>query len=293
MDENKNYENNEELTAEEAVEEAVEDVAEEIAEVDDVIDEVTEEAAENIDEALEEAAEAIEEELEALEEMTEAPKKSKNGIIAAVLAVAVVVAAVAALILYEPNKYNKQYIDITGTTLQDLLDQDGGGMTLEEFIKQNGLPEDMPANTHINAAQNNIKMSFYAEMAGMDFEAYKQAAQLPEGITETSTLGDAMGELTLKEYVGEENIEQFKTEYSLGEEVTGDTKFKEVRDTVDKVRRDQYRQQMKEAEEAEKAAEESAETPEAGEVPAEGEALAEGEAPAEGDAAEPTAAPEE
>ncbi len=279
MDENKNLENLEENEAVEAVEEIVEETAE-------AVEEVAEEATQDVEAVIDAAAEAVEEAVEKLEPV-EIKKGSKIGAIVAVVLAIVVVAAAVITSNMEFNKYNKLgYVDISGRTVQDLLDAQG--MELEEFLTAYGLPADMPADTTEAAAYYCIPAKKVAEMYGMDFATMKETLKIPETVTEDTPWGEAEGEIALSDYVGAENVDAFKSQYGLGDEVTAETKWKEIRNTVDIAQKEQREAQEKAAEEAaKKAAEEAAnaetEAEDGAEAPAEGEEAApvEGEKDAE------------
>ena len=188
------------------------------------------------------------------EEPEEIKKGSKIGIIIAVIAAVVVIAVAAMTSMMETNKYNKMgYVDISGKTVQDLIDQQG--ITLEEFLETYGLPSDMPADTIEAAAYYTIPVKNIAQMYGMDFESLKEKLQFPDTITEDSTWGEAEGEVTLANYIGEDNLEEFKSQYGLGDNVTGETKWKEIRNTVDEKQKAQREEQEKAQAEAEKSKE--------------------------------------
>lgn len=182
-------------------------------------------------------------------ELTAADSKRKN-IIAASTAAAVIIVLVVIAVLYnmdvfETNKYNKMgYVNISGRSLSDIAD--AAGVTLEELKQRYELPEDMPGDTDEAAAFYNMPARKIAEMYGMDFAEIKESLQLPDTITETTPWGEAEGEALLKNYVGEDSIDSFKEEYGFGDDVTGDTKWKDIRNTVDKAMLEERKKQEKE-----------------------------------------------
>ena len=274
----------------EAVEEKVEEVAEEAAEA---VEEIVEEAAETAMDEVADAANTIEEMVEGFggdEENIPAPKKNMGKLIGIIAAAVVVIAIVVLCIVFGPqwfNKYNRMgYIDVSGQTVQDIADS--AGMTLEEFLTEYDLPSDMPKNTSETAAFYTIPVSRMAEMYGMDFATMKDVLEWGDEVTETSTWGEAEGATKVGVYVGEENLEDFKSYYGLGDEVTAETLWSEIRNTIDQQRRDERiameaemaqaeQEALKEQEDAaeEEKADDKADDTEA-EAPAEGE-----EAPAE------------
>lgn len=231
MDENKNYETEEITEATEETVEAVEEVAEEVA-----AEEFVEEAAEEIsEETTEEPVEEVAEEpvvTEVVPEPEETKKGSKKvGIIAVIVALIVIAAAIVTSTI-DFNKYNRMgYVDISGQTIGDLAEQQG--ITLEEFLDMYSLPKDMTADTTEAAAYYNIPVGRIAQMYGMDFETLKTTLNLGAEVVAETPWGVAEGEVTLGDYVGAENVDAFKAQYALGEDVTAETKWKEIRNIVD------------------------------------------------------------
>ena len=249
MDENKNFnEENLEETIPETVEKA-----------EEAIEEVIEKAEETVEEVIEEAEDAVEEVLEKAEEIEakipQPIKKNKKlgAIIAIVVAVlAVVIGAVTSQMDF--NKYNNLgYINVSGQTVQDVLDVQN--MELSEFLEMYGLPEDMPATTYIESAQYLMTMDKFAEIVGLSLDEVKTTLKMPEHVTGDFTFGDAEGEILLKDYVGEENIENVKVQYGLDSSVNGETKWGDVRNHIHQVQYDVRLAEEKAAAEKAKEAE--------------------------------------
>lgn len=286
MDENKNLENLEEVTeAPEAAEEVVEEAPEVVEEVAEEVTEAIEEAAEEVAEEMSEDAVAAEDTevaegtAEVVEEVVP-EKKSKAGVILAIILVVAIIAAACVWFFMPKNKYNKMgYVDISGKTVQDLADQ--MGVDLAAFLAQYELPADMPADTTESAAYYNIPVKIMAQMFGMDYATMNETLHFPETITENSTWGEAEGEVTLQYYVGEENLASFKEQYGFGDEVTLETKWKDVRFTVDSAQKEARIEQEKAMAEAEKEAEQDAQTETDADAEVEVETEGEAEAPAE------------
>ncbi|MCH5185905.1 MAG: zinc ribbon domain-containing protein [Oscillospiraceae bacterium] len=130
------------------------------------------------------------------------------------------------------NKYNEMgYINISGRTLEDIAGD--VGMSVDEFKAEYRLPEDMTGDTYESAAFYNMPTGKIAEMYGMEFSGVAELLKLPDTVTETTPWGEAEGEAMLKNYVGEDAVDAFKKEYGLGDNITGDTKWKYIRNTVD------------------------------------------------------------
>lgn len=288
-------------TVEEAVtEETTEEIIEETAEAVEVADEeAVQEVTENSDEeaATEETeaeegtvldGEAVSDEEYVEGELTEAEeskKNSKTAIISVVIAAVVLVAAVAVYFLIgRSNPYAKDYVDVSGKTIEQIADE--SGLEFTEFLEMYDLPEDMPKTTSENAAYYNIPAAKYAEMMGMDFASIKEILGWDDTITEETTIGDAFDKTTIGKRVGEDQVEAFKAEYELDDSITADTLWVEIRNIVDTKLKEQT-----EAQKAEEEAAENADSDEAESAETEGESA---EAPAEDAEAEGSeeAAPE-
>lgn len=269
MSEENKFNNEEEImdeTAQETVE-ATDETAEEVTEAVEYAAEET--TAENDGEAVEENAEEIsatepiegEAEGETIEfsPVDEAPKSKKTAAIV-ISAVAVLVIAAVLIFLYVAgyfgmwfNKYNRGYIDTTGRTIGEVAEQ--SGMKLEEFLEMYGLPKNMPENTYESAAFYTMPVSKTAEVYGLTFDAMKEQLQLPDTVTENDKWGDVEGEITLGVYLGGEDvIDQFKEYYGLGDEVTAETKWKDIRVAVDTKQKEAREEAERKAEEAKNSA---------------------------------------
>lgn len=259
-EENNESVNNEEQTPtqpQEPTEETVETQAEPVETVETPAEtEVTETeetpvvANENTDVEVDEAVAAAQAAFESVQK-NEQKKGGKGGLIAIIVAAVIVVAVVVVLaVKFGPsmfNKYNRLgYVDVSGRTVAQVAEE--SGMDIDEFLQQYDLPADMPGNTTESAAYNCIPVSKMAEMYGMDFNTIKEVLKFSDDVDEDTTWGDAIGQVTLGNYVGEDNLAEFKETYGFGDDVTADTLWKDVRQTVD----EKSRQQRIESEKAEK-----------------------------------------
>ena len=129
------------------------------------------------------------------------------------------------------------YVDVTGRTVGEVAKE--RGLELAEYLAEYDLPSDMPELVSETEANYTIPAYRMAEMYGMSFEALKQTFELPDSVTEDMTWGEAIGEATIGAYAGEGNIESFKKLYNLDNSVTEATKYKEVREQVDTVKKQQ------------------------------------------------------
>lgn len=214
-------------------------------------------------------------------------KKSKAPVIVAIVAAVVIIAAAIIVVATGKfgewtNKYNRGYVDTTGRTVAEVAEQIG--MTYEEFLEEYGLPKDMPKNTYEAVAFYTMPAKKAAEVYGISFDQIKQMLGLPDDTDENKPWGEVEGEVKLGTYLGgADYVDTFKEQYGLGDEVTADTLWKEVRPIVDAKTKEQREEQEKLAAQssAEPAAQSSAE-------PADGEdnSTASSDAPEETPAAE-------
>ncbi len=202
--------------------------------------------------------------------------ETEDIIVAAVIVVAIVVVLAVKFGPSMFNKYNRLgYVDVSGRTVAQVAEEQG--MDVDEFLEQFDLPSDMPGNTTESAAYNCIPVSKMAEMYGMDFNTIKEVLKFPDDVDEDTAWGDAIGQVKLGDYVGEDNLAEFKETYGFGDDITADTLWKDVRQTVD----EKSRQQRIESEKAEKESDKNKDTDSAEST----------EAPAETESADATEAP--
>ena len=222
-------------------------------------------------------------------------KKSKAPVIVAIVAAVVIIAAAIIVVATGKfgewtNKYNRGYVDTTGRTVAEVAEQIG--MTYEEFLEEYGLPKDMPKNTYEAVAFYTMPAKKAAEVYGISFDQIKQMLGLPEDTDENKPWGEVEGEVKLGTYLGgADYVDNFKEQYGLGDEVTADTLWKEVRPIVDAKTKEQREEQEKLAAQssAEPAAQSSAEpAAQSSAEPADGEdnSTASSDAPEETPAAE-------
>lgn len=154
----------------------------------------------------------------------------------------IVVSIIAALLLcgniyyYMTNIFNRYnhigYLNVNGYTIGEVVA--GMGMGFDEFKEMYGLPKDLRKDTYMNAAQSLIPVAKMAELNGTDINGLRETYKFGEEITEKSTWGQAIDSMSLKDYVGEEQLAEFKTKYELGDEITGETKWGTIRKNVEK-----------------------------------------------------------
>lgn len=169
------------------------------------------------------------------------------------------------------KKYNSLgYENVSGLTIGEWCEENS--IDFERFVTQYNLPADITEDTYFDVAQYMMPAWVMSEMYGTDFATLKENFELPDKIQVNITNGGLFGlfskgktvemeinenmpwgliydEVTLKVLVGEDGLEKFKEEYGFGDEITLDTKWKEVRPILEK--------KEKEAKEQEEAAAEA------------------------------------
>lgn len=128
------------------------------------------------------------------------------------------------------------YIDVTGRTIKDVSRD--LGMELSEYIKENALPSNIPSLTSETEAMYTMPVSRKAQTYGMDTSAFLKSLNLPDTISPDTPWGKVLSEVTLGDYVGEGNIENFKKMYDLPDSVNSNTPYGEILNDVDKVKRE-------------------------------------------------------
>lgn len=222
----------------------------------------------------------------------EVKKKNSNAPIIAIIIVLTLIVAALAYFLFgnRGNKYNKLgYVNVSGRTIQEIADS--AGIELKDFLSEYSLPEDMPGDTfEINAIYNMPAKVYLQNMIGIGFDDMKQAMNIPEETTPTEpkTLIEKIksifvkekpqqidentpwyiveGELTVSDYSGG-SIDQFKEYYGLGDDVTGETKLKEIQDQINQKTSEMLaEQQVKEKEQESKENSENIDSEKVGEA---------------------------
>lgn len=208
------------------------------------------------EEILEEVKQAETEEVCEVNEEIVPEEKGKRSLWFIVVIAVLIVVAVGALTVTGLramgiiNPYEKDYIDVTGRTAADIAKDKS--YKYSKFLKEYGLPEDMPKSTSERAVYYNIPVKKFVEKTpGIEsFEQLKADMGWDDSITEDTTMGDALDVTKLKYYVGEEQLERFKALYELSDDVTGETLYGEVRNIVDTKEKEFHIAEQQAAEEA-------------------------------------------
>jgi len=133
------------------------------------------------------------------------------------------------------------------------------GIDFEQFLIGNGLPTDMTKDTYIEVATYLMPVSSYMETFATEFGMTKITLDSGEEveITKDMPIGLVIDDMkvsdAIKFMMGQEDLEAFKAEYGFGEEVTAETKWKEIRAKVEDVDIEKRIAEEKAAEEAEAA----------------------------------------
>lgn len=156
-------------------------------------------------------------------------KKLKKRLI---IATTVFFAIIIFIMFFSGNKYNKDgIINPSGRTISDIASE--RGISVAQLKEEYSLPKDMRADTLEAAAYYNIPTEKMAEMNSMTFEEFAEMFGWGDGIKPDTPWGEAQGETLLRYmYRSEKALDSFKKQYNLGDDVTGETKYKEVRDRV-------------------------------------------------------------
>lgn len=160
----------------------------------------------------------------------------KSSTTIAVAVAVLTVGIVVSLLLFNNgimNPYEGDYVDVTGRTAADLAKEKG--ISFNDFLKEYGLPEDMPKQTSERAVYYNIPVGKIVEKSKNvgTFEELKEQMGWDDSVTPETTIGEALDKTTLSNYVGDEQLDRFKSLYELSDEVTGETLYGEVRNSVD------------------------------------------------------------
>lgn len=131
------------------------------------------------------------------------------------------------------NPYNKKYIDVTGSSIEEIADE--LGMDLDEFLEEFGLPADMPGDTHENAALYTMPFKTAVEkIYDSDVETIKGELGITYDIPDDATYVEVIDKVALKYMLAQGQLDEFKEHYGFGDDVTENTLWGEVRQTVDK-----------------------------------------------------------
>lgn len=152
------------------------------------------------------------------------------------VAAAVMLTALATQVNAEYNRYNEMdAVNVYNNTLQDVADM--SETTVEEFKKQFGLPEDMPADTNETIAFDYVPLKVWAENSGTTFEeALPELQALYKGeeeLTEDTHYGDFLKNVTLADYIGDADVDAVIEQLNIVG-VTADSLYGDIRTKVER-----------------------------------------------------------
>lgn len=133
------------------------------------------------------------------------------------------------------NKYNEMdFVNTANRTLEEIAVEKE--ISVDEFKKMYGLPEDMPADTNEAAAFYNMTVENVAKMYGLttdEFLAQLKAGSSSDIEINKDTLYDvAYGSITIKHHIGNLSFEDFKKAYELSDDITEDSLIGQIRNKV-------------------------------------------------------------
>ena len=133
------------------------------------------------------------------------------------------------------NPYNEMdCINLSNKTISDYAYE--SDIILEEFKEMYGLPEDMLGDTNEAVAMGYIPLKKFAEISKVTLDEvityYKDGYIGTEEITGDTLLKEVDGNVKLAKALGETPIEEFRTTFGFGTEITEDTPYKDVENVV-------------------------------------------------------------
>ena len=157
---------------------------------------------------------------------------NKTALVSSIVLVVIVCTVI--IRCFSVNKYNELgYANTSGKTIGQIAEEQG--ISVKKFLEKYALPKNMRADTEEAAAYYSIPTWKIAEMSGKSFEEFKTLYGWNDEIKPDTPWGQAQDETLLKYmYASENALNGFKEQYALGDEITGDTKYKVVRDIVTK-----------------------------------------------------------
>ena len=133
------------------------------------------------------------------------------------------------------NPYNEMdCINLTNITIEDYAV--ASDIILEEFKEMYGLPEDMPGDTNEAVAMGYIPLKKFAEVSGATLDDviafYQEQYDGEEVLNGDTLLKEVEGNTKISKILGEATIEEFRSQFGFGEEITEDTLYKDVENII-------------------------------------------------------------
>lgn len=101
------------------------------------------------------------------------------------------------------------------------------GMSVADYLSEYGLAADTPETMPLGEAYNKMTVENVAKASGQSVEEFRQSTYLPDEVPDTMVWSEAQNEMPVRAMMSEEEFNQKKQEYSLGDEVTLDMKWKD------------------------------------------------------------------
>lgn len=151
------------------------------------------------------------------------------------LALAVIMSVTTLGVSAARNPYNEMdCINLSNKTISDYAYE--SDIILEEFKEMYGLPEDMPGDTNEAVAMGYIPLKKFAEISKVTLDEviayYKDGYIGTEEITGDTLLKEVDGNVKLAKALGDTPIEEFRTTFGFGTEITEDTPYKDVENVI-------------------------------------------------------------
>ena len=135
---------------------------------------------------------------------------------------------------------NLGFLNVSGMTIADEAEE--ARMTMEVYRETFKIPENIPDDTFMEVAYNLQPVKRVAEDYEMSYEEFKKLYSIPEfvvresgekiPITEDMPWGVVRDELTVEGLMLK--LDDLRRAYGFGEEVSGETKWKEIRPDIEK-----------------------------------------------------------
>ena len=212
--------------------------------------------------------------------------KTMNLIIAVIIIAFLAAGGYAVYSKISNNLFEKAVSDGTAPQTVKTLAR-SAGMSVDEFLEENGITDgSVDGNTEASEFYNHMTVDRYAAYNGMALEDFLEDCGLTGKVTETTSWADAQLLIPVGTYFGidttaegyEDQFNMYKMIYGLGDDVTVDTPWGDVKETVEAAEEAMMNATAPPADETADADEDAASDDEAA---ADGDAASDGEAPAE------------
>jgi hypothetical protein len=101
------------------------------------------------------------------------------------------------------------------------------GISVADYLNEYGLAADTPETMPLGEAYNKMTVENVAKASGQSVEEFRQSTYLPDEVSDTMIWSEAQKEMPVRAMMSEEEFNQAKQEYSLGDDITLDMKWKD------------------------------------------------------------------